>query len=219
MWIRKIDFAEQAIRFKKLFLYLKLLHLTIRVACVAAALASRGKATRMVSCVQTPTPPLRRRGGVGVCLQATRMAGSPPNSHTQKQLRQLRRLLWERWHLSNHVVSPGLSKDVKLNISGLNFPLHPGNGQITHFPGTSDGPMPWVCPRRRGGWFVEVSNWSAQKSTESPVSSVLVIERIKPLRKRTLEKFFWNEFRNKVLRKFASAREAHDNQNNVSSLG
>ena len=105
------------------------------------------------------------------------MAGSSPNSHTQKQLRQLRRLLWERWLLSNHVVSPGLSKDVKLDISGLNFPLHPGNGQITHSPGTSDGPMPWVYPRRRGGGFVEVSNWSAQKSTESPVFSVLVIER------------------------------------------
>ena len=58
----------------------------MRIACIAAALASRGKATRMVSCVQTPTPPLLLRGGVGVCLQATRMAGSPPNSHTQKTI-------------------------------------------------------------------------------------------------------------------------------------
>lgn len=39
-------------------------HLTMRITCVAAALASRGKATRMVSCVQTP-PLISGGGGLG----------------------------------------------------------------------------------------------------------------------------------------------------------
>ena len=52
-------------------------------------------------------------------------------------------------------VSPGLSKESKLDISGLNFPLHPGNGQVTHSPGTSDGPMPWVCPNMGAGGLLK----------------------------------------------------------------
>ena len=66
----------------------------MRIACVAAALASRGIATRMVSCVQTPTPPLRRRGGVGGSvyrLREWRVRRQTPTR--KKQFRQLRRLL------------------------------------------------------------------------------------------------------------------------------
>ena len=42
--------------------------------------------------------------------------------------------------LSNRVVRPRLSKEVKHNTSNfIHFPPHPGNGQIPHSPGISNG--------------------------------------------------------------------------------
>ena len=44
--------------------------------------------------------------------------------------------------LSNQVIWPGSSKEVKLDIFGSNSLLHSGNDQILHSPGKSDFRMP-----------------------------------------------------------------------------
>ena len=59
-------------------------------------------------------------------------------------------LLWERSHLSKHVVWPRWFKEVKLDTFGQNSPTHHGNGKISHSLGRSYGQIPGSWPGWRG---------------------------------------------------------------------